>query len=500
MITETFLNGVFGLLFSQSDRPLDMAIYQDLLTFFVESKKNFYSDADVPVDVLSKLQLVEKTCKHMLNGGLMAELITSVTLSEKFKEHMGLIELKQQTVLTATDRSKWQKMIQKLIAFCKLNDTYQRFDKYREIVLDGQIDTIDDAIDEWTDIVKTASSAVADYELKTRSDLVSSFNTRSDGVESIIREIRKKYSKSNVVPSGIPELDTEFLNGGFQPSRLHLFAGTSGIGKSNLLINLTKRGAMTVEHYGLVVSPEFMPWDDSPEKVYLYVTMENYVYESWVRLYCSLFHKTKEEMLRGLFSGELTPEIIKEQINELMAPYNSSIQIEYFPANSISPATISSLIYKLNEHPDKRSVKAVYIDYLDLMLPNEQREFYRLDLGEITSSLKTIAANFEIPIITATQLNREAYRKGKGTEIGSEMISESIQKLFIADFSAMMYWDNPDDKTGAEDVYMPQKVILKVDKNRDGKTGKTHIYMNYPQSRFLTLQEHVDEYQALLKI
>ncbi|WP_319405754.1 hypothetical protein [uncultured Desulfosarcina sp.] len=30
-------------------------------------------------------------------------------------------------------------------------------------------------------------------------------------------------------------------------------------------------------------------------------------------------------------------------------------------------------------------------------------------------------------------------KKGKGTEIGSEMISESIQKLFIADFSAMMY-------------------------------------------------------------
>jgi len=80
------------------------------------------------------------------------------------------------------------------------------------------------------------------------------------------------------------------------------------------------------------------------------------------------------------------------------------------------------------------------------------------------------------------------------------MISESIYKLFIADFSAMMYWDIPDDKTGAQDTYMPQKVVLKVDKNRDGKTGKTHIYMNYPQSRFLTQQEHVDEYRMLLEI
>ena len=196
----------------------------------------------------------------------------------------------------------------------------------------------------------------------------------------------------------------------------------------------------------------------------------------------------------------MTSEKIREQINEIMAPYNSSIQIEYFPAHTISPATISSLIGKLNEHPEQRTVKAVYIDYLDLMVTDEPKEFYRLDLGEITSRLKTIAANFEIPIITATQLNREAYRKGKGSEVGSEMISESIQKLFIADFSAMMYWDNPDEKTGAQDIYMPQKVVLKIDKNRDGKTGKTHIYMNYPQSRFLTQQEYVDEYQKLLEI
>jgi replicative DNA helicase len=183
-----------------------------------------------------------------------------------------------------------------------------------------------------------------------------------------------------------------------------------------------------------------------------------------------------------------------------MAPYNSSIQIEYFPANTISPATISSLIGKLNQHPGKRSVKAVYIDYLDLMIPDERKEFYRLDLGEITSRFKSIAANFEIPIITATQLNREAYRKGKGVELGSEMISESMQKLFIADFSAMMYRDDTGEKSSDDETSMPNKVVLKVDKNRDGKTGKTHIYINYPQSRFLNQQEWVDEYSELLEI
>ena len=121
-------------------------------------------------------------------------------------------------------------------------------------------------------------------------------------------------------------------------------------------------------------------------------------------------------------------------------------------------------------------------------------------MGEITSRFKSIAANFEIPIITATQLNREAYRKGKGVELGSEMISESMQKLFIADFSAMIYLDDNGEINSDDETYVPQKVVLKVDKNRDGKTGKTHIYINYPESRFLTQQESVDEYSKLLEI
>ena len=337
-------------------------------------------------------------------------------------------------------------------------------------------------------------------ELGTRSELVSSFNTRTDGLDSLINEIRKKYSKTNVVPSGIPELDIEFLNGGFQPSRVHFFAGTSGIGKSLLLINFAIRAAMTNTVSPLFGIPESWCLDSSPERVFLYVTMENYVYETWLRLYCALFKKTKDEVLQDLYRQKITADIIKEQINEMMASYNSSIQIEYFPANTISPATISSLIGKLNQHPDKASVKAVYIDYLDLMIPDERREFYRLDLGEITSRFKSIAANFEIPIITATQLNREAYRKGKGAEPGSEMISESMQKLFIADFSAMMYLDDKDEITSDEGTYVPRKVVLKVDKNRDGKTGKTHIYINYPESRFLTQQECVVEYDKLLDI
>jgi len=499
MITETLVNACLQLLFSSKPSPLELSVYQDLLFFLDYSSKNFY-DNDTGVAVLGKLNIIKTTCEHMMKGGTMVEMITSLAASQKYKQHMDLLNLYQKDSIDEPNLIKWQNSLQKWIAFCKMNSTFQRFNKYREILTDGNFDTIEELIEEFSDIVKTASTDVADYELGTRSDLVSSFNTRADEYDSVIKEIRKKYSKTNVVPSGVPELDSDFLNGGFQPSRVHLFAGTSGIGKSLLLINHAIRAAMSSANSQLFGLPESCILESFPERVFLYITMENYVYETWLRLYCALFHKTKEEMLREFNNQNITANVIKEQINEMFTPYNSSIQIEYFPAHKISPATISSLIGKLNQKPEQKLVKAVYIDYLDLMIPDERKEFYRLDLGEITSRFKSIAANFEIPIITATQLNREAYRKGKGVELGSEMISESMQKLFIADFSAMMYLDDKDEISSDDETYVPRKVVLKVDKNRDGKTGKTHIYINYPESRFLTQQECVDEYSKLLEI
>jgi hypothetical protein len=83
-----------------------------------------------------------------LKGGTMVELITSLAVSEKYKDHMPLINLCQQDRWT-NPIIQWQRTIQKLIAFCKMSTTFKQFDKYREIVLDGKFDTIEDVIEEW---------------------------------------------------------------------------------------------------------------------------------------------------------------------------------------------------------------------------------------------------------------------------------------------------------------------------------------------------------------
>jgi hypothetical protein len=39
-----------------------------------------------------------------------------------------------------------------------------------------------------------------------------------------------------------------------------------------------------------------------------------------------------------------------------------------------------------------------------------------------------------------------------------------------------------------------------VEKNRDGKTGKTTLYFDYPRSRILANEEYMDEFGGVMKI
>jgi replicative DNA helicase len=503
MLTESYLNSCFELIFAQKKLELDQSVYHDLLNFLNAAVPN-PKDPDIPLSVRSKFELLKLICEKISSGDSMAEIHAALMLSEKHHKHRDFVEFNMSQKMEEQEKENRIDTIRKLLAFTQMSPKLKDIRKVAEKAIEGTFDTVEGLMTEWTDVVKSAYADVSEHELKSRSGLVSSINTREDNYDKIIDEIRNKYSKKNVMPSGITDLDTDFLGGGFQPSRLYMFPGTSGVGKSLLLLNMAIRGALCpYPELGPFFLPETPYLDLPPERVFLYITMENYPYETWIRLFSSLLDQTKEEVLQMIFGNSVAPVEIQKLIKGPMAKRHSSIQIEYFAPNNITPVTIAGLINKYNSNPEKRVVKAVYIDYLDLLKPDVSKDMWRLDLGEIASGLKSISARYEVPIITATQLNREAYKRNKKNELaGAEMIAESIQKLFIADFTAVMIRDNNDDASigsaGTDD--MPKKILLKVDKNRDGKTGQTHVYFDYPRSKLLTKDEFNEQYSKVLAV
>jgi replicative DNA helicase len=109
----------------------------------------------------------------------------------------------------------------------------------------------------------------------------------------------------------------------------------------------------------------------------------------------------------------------------------------------------------------KDAIAGLYIDYLDLLKTDMRYDIYRMELGHITLSLKTLAVQYNIPVITATQLGRSAYKISDSRDLGVDQISESIKKVEHADFVGLLAKDPVDENL----------VHGKIGKNRSGKSN-----------------------------
>ena len=135
--------------------------------------------------------------------------------------------------------------------------------------------------------------------------------------------------------------------------------------------------------------------------------------------------------------------------------------MKYFPATTISAFDLMAVLDDVIEEQGKDSIAGLYIDYLDLLKTDTRYDIYRLELGHITLSLKTLAVQYNIPVITGTQLGRSAYKISESKDLGVDQISESIKKVEHADFVGLLAKDPVDNDL----------VHGKIGKNRSGKSN-----------------------------
>jgi replicative DNA helicase len=199
------------------------------------------------------------------------------------------------------------------------------------------------------------------------------------------------------------------------------------------------------------------PKNGKINRVYVYITLENTIEEALMRTYMPMFNLTVPEMLREIGSGSDIKKLIATKLKES----GSTIIMKYFPAMTVSPIDLMGVVDEVIDIYGKDCVAGLYVDYLDLLKADTRYDMYRLELGHITLSLKSLAVQYNIPVITASQLGRSAYRIGNAQELGVDQISESIKKVEHADFVMLLAKDPINDKV----------VHGKVGKNRSGKSN-----------------------------
>lgn len=379
-------------------------------------------------------------------------ILDSISFSENFKQHKDFLDVKVNENIPEKD---FQDILKQIRLRTKINTLFENYDDLSNVlesIKDGSFDSIDDLIEDYEMTIKRLYSNMMESNRSISIEAAASLDLARDDYSHVLEMIKKKYDRSNTTSTGFTYLDNRVFNGGYEPSRLYVYGGGSGAGKSTILNNTIYKSATTPLD---LTNKKFKQGEIN--RVYIYVSLENTIEEALMRTYQPMFDRRVVEML-----GDIGQKIdIKKRINDALALTGSTIIMKYFPARSVGALDLMGVVDDAIEEYGKDTIAGLYIDYLDLLKTDTKYDLYRIELGDITLSLKTLAVEYNIPVITASQLTRNVYRVDDSHKLSLDMMSESIKKVEHADFVMLLAKDPVDDTI----------VHGKVGKNRSGKAN-----------------------------
>ena len=230
-----------------------------------------------------------------------------------------------------------------------------------------------------------------------RNDATSSSSAtrfRLSKMNESVEEIHKYLKNpSNMLVTGMKGFN-EILGGGFQKTRLYCLFSLAGEGKTVSMVNLLYQ----VWKY----NKGYKTKDPTRKPCIVLLTMENLVVE-YVN---SLFHVvTQGKSIRDCDSAEDVLQEFKDRKFEYMGDNDIEIVIDYKPVHSKDTRYMYEMIEELEE--EGFETIAFFMDYLMRIRPSEYTKDNYTDLGNVSNDFKTLAILKDIPVITASQLNRD---------------------------------------------------------------------------------------------
>lgn len=254
----------------------------------------------------------------------------------------------------------------------------------------GEFDSFKLMNDEFERVIVGLLNEIRKVKSREISDL--SFDLTAGNMEDVVIQIVEKLKRpSNKLRSGIKALN-EFVADGFESQRLYTFLGLPGVGKSTILLSV----ANWLRKYNKVETK-----DSLKRPAILFITQENSIEETVARL----FNMTcTAEDIKNFTPSEVT-QMLREKGN-LVLKNNDDIDliIKYYPHRSISTSDLYTILDELSDSGVE--VIALVHDYLKRIRATEMHPEIRIELGNVTNELKTLAQSRDIPVITAMQLNR----------------------------------------------------------------------------------------------
>lgn len=253
--------------------------------------------------------------------------------------------------------------------------------------------------------------------------------SRQDAAALIDRVVKKSKRPAAILQTGIRQLNA-ILAPGFQSGRMYTILGGSGKFKSGTLLNIADQ----IRRF----NPQIPAYENGLRKCILFITLENSIEETIERIY-DMYSDLNED-LRDAETDEVLDTLREKGEFRFNESEGIDIFMKYAGNLEINTAQIHVYVKELREKGfTPICIILDYIKRIDSVHPSNGDE--RVRMSFVAKELKAIAQFYEIPMITAMQLNRD------GNSIIDAAMRENKQDVarFVGSSSIGNAWDIIED-------------------------------------------------------
>ncbi|ADK81977.1 replicative DNA helicase [Sediminispirochaeta smaragdinae] len=298
----------------------------------------------------------------------------------------------------------------------------------------------DESIDS-RELIEEAERKIFDI---TDNQQTGSYRGANEIINETIAAIEKLYHTKNSytgIPSGFPDLDN--MTSGFQRAEFIVIGARPSVGKTafalSMAANMSIKKSVPIGFFTLEMSAQAL--------------MQRLV-SSEARINS-----------RNLRTGFLKPSDFYNLTEAAGRIYEAPLFIDDTPN-----IKLLDLRAQARRMRSKEGVEALFIDYIGLIEPENKGNVPRHEqVAEISRSLKSLARELDIPIISLSQVGRQS--EGKAPTLADLRESGSIEQ--DADVVMFLHRERESGKDGEQQTSVKTELI--VAKQRNGPVGTIEI-------------------------